>query len=791
MLFLLIAILVGANVHAQSALKKPVSDYYAKWKIKLPEKLQYPQFGDSLLYFASGDNKSHAYLLIPFVPTGYDTVIGIYEHNKKSLPITAVEQPRHPLLKVHGSIIYDLFYQSNVDTPVVMKDVYQHTLQTSLELTYRDHYPIRLNFSTRMGNSSLYRSLTDFNLQFTSKDFKNGMLQKAKGWDAGKYAQLDELQQLRMQLEAKQLQMNKLKSWKNDPAMIQRVIEARENAYYAHISDSLAALKRMNEKYPVPDISSRVPGGLKLPGSWRQKQEGKGEKADSALRVLNDRYATTDKKLDSLQQEFEMLQFLYKKQERLYNRRKSALSDVLARSKNNKELADNLKAMNLPDSILPEGYKHLLAIRTIGIGRVLVDYSELTAKNISIFGVQAEYNPDYYLAFATGKVDYRFRDFMFRENRSRQYLNLVRVGKGMRDGNNVILTYYTGRKQVYNFNTVVDGTTTPANLNQQIMGLSIEGRWQLSEHNYVTGEIAKSSLPTYARTAGTHEGGAGGIFRLSDHSNEAYAFKASSFIPGTGTKINGMFKMMGSNFQSFSLYTTGSHQTGWSVKIDQPFFKQQLMLSAGIRKNDFTTNYQQTNYSSNTVFKSINATLRKKRWPVLSLGYYPSSQLTKMSDTSYAENLFYSLAGSASHFYRYRGLMMSTVLTYTQFFNKQADTSFLYFNTKNTILTQTVFVGKFIVTGVGAIAVNPEYNIHTGDGSIQYKMRSWIEIGGGIKYNYQTVYRLTQIGYSGNTRIIIPKIGEIAVMAEKAFIPGVQKRLVSSSNGRATYIKTF
>lgn len=791
LLFLLTATLAAVNVYSQSALKTPVNDYYAKWKVKLPEKQQYPQFGDSLLYFASGDNKTRTYLLVPFIPTGYDTVVGIYEHNKKRPQTISITQPRHPLLKVHGNIMYDLFYQSSVDTPVVQKDVYQHTLQTSLELTYKDHYPIRLNFSTRMGNSSLYRSLTDFNLQFTSRDFKNGMLQKARGWDARKYAQLDELQQLRVQLEEKQLEINKLKGWKNDPAMIQRVIEARERAYYARIKDSLAALKKADGQFSVPDVSNRIPGGLKLPGSWGEKRESESEKADSTLRKLNDRYAATDKKLDSLQQELEKLQTLYKKQEQLYNSRKNALADVLARSKNNKELADNLKAMGLPDSVLPKGYKHLLAIRTVGIGRLLVDYSELTAKNISIFGAQAEYNPDYYVAFATGKVDYRFRDFIFSENRSKQYLNLVRVGKGMRDGNNVILTYYTGRKQVYNFNTVPDGTTTAANLNQHIMGLSLEGRWQLDENNYITGEIAKSSLPTYARPPGEHDSAADGIFRLSDHSNEAYAVKASSLLPKTGTKINGMFKMMGANFQSFSLYTTGSSQTGWSVKLDQPFFKQQLMLSAGIRKNDFTTSYQQTNYSSNTVFKSIQATLRKKRWPVLSLGYYPSSQVTKMSDTSYAENLFYNLAGSASHFYHYRGIMMSTVLTYTQFYNKQTDTSFLYFNSKNTMLTQTVFVGKFILTGGGSIAVNPEYNLYTADGSVQYKMRSWLEIGGGMKYNYQTIYSLTQIGYSGNARIIIPKIGEIAVMAEKAFIPGMQKRLVSSNNGRVTYIKTF
>lgn len=768
-----------------------MSDYYRKWKVKLPQRQQYPQFGDSLFYFVNGDNKSPVILIVPFRPTGYDTVIGYYEHNKNNQGPVIAAPRRTPLLTVHGNVMYDLFYQSNVDTPFVQKDVYQHTLQTSLVLTYKDRYPLRLNFTTRMGNSSLFRDLTDFNLQFTSRDFKNAMLQRAKGWDAGKYAQLDELEKLRMQLEAKQLEINKLKGWKTDPALLQRMVEARERAYYGRIKDSLAALKKPELDIPDLGIGKRGLGKLELPDDLEGKGGSEKARADSALQKLTTRYENVEKKLDSLRGDLEKLQALYKKQENIYNMRKNALADVLVRSKNNKELAENLKAMNLPDSMLPKGYKQLLAIRSVGIGRTLVNYSELTAKDISILGVQAEYNPSYYVAFATGRVDYRFRDFMFNENRSRQYLNLVRVGMGMRDGNNIIMTYYTGKKQVYNFNTAPGGSNNTSNLEQRIMGFSLEGRWQLDENNYIIGEAAKSSLPTYARSGEDHSSTLGSVLKLNDHSNEAYSVKASSFWPETGTKINGMYKMMGANFQSFSLFTTGSSQTAWSIRVDQPFFKQQLTISGSIKKNDFTTNYQQTNYQSNTVFKSIQATLRMKKWPVLTAGYFPSSQITKLSDDSYQENLFYTLVGTASHFYSYRGIMMSTVLSYTQFYNKQTDSSFLYFNSKNMLLNQTVFIGKFTINGGGSFATNPEYNLYGADGNVQYKMRAWLEIGGGVKYNYQTVYDLTQIGYSGNARVTIPMLGEISLMAEKAFIPGMEKRLVSSNNGRLTYTKTF
>lgn len=183
--------------------------------------------------------------------------------------------------------------------------------------------------------------------------------------------------------------------------------------------------------------------------------------------------------------------------------------------------------------------------------------------------------------------------------------------------------------------------------------------------------------------------------------------------------------------------------------------------------------------------------MRVRKLPVITVGYFPSSQLTKMDDGTYTENLFYNLLGTASHSYHLRGLLMNTILTYTQFYNKQADSSFLYFNSKNLQLNHTIFANRLTIGGGGAFATNPEYNLYSGDGNVQYRMASWLDVAAGVKYNYQTVYRISQTGYSGNARVVIPKLGEIALMAEKAFIPGMQKRLLPSNNGRLTYTKTF
>jgi hypothetical protein len=787
--FVLIFLFAVCDAYCQAVLSDEISGYCTKWNITIPYFRDPGKSADNLIYYTPGGCKLANVMLIPLSRQTYDTVTGYVMHIRKEKALPVSVNQHKPLLAVHGNVMYDLYYQSNIDTPFVEKDVYQHTLQTTLAVTYKDQYPVRVAFTTRMGNSSLFRNLTDFNLQFTNRDFKNLLMQKAKSWDAGRYNQYEKLDKLRAQITAKQNEINQLKSWKSDPSLLQKMIEAKEKDYYGRVRDSLERLSKMSED--VIDMRTGKRGLDKWPVNVKTPDGVTGiqHKSDSTLLRLKGEYADNERKLDSLQQQMAALQGLYQQQERVYGAKKEQLADVLNHSRNNKELAENLRAMNLPDTVLPKGYKQLLAIKYVGLGRTVVNYSELTAKDISILGVQAEYNPSYYLAFATGKVDYRFRNFIFDENRSKQYLNLVRFGTGMKEGSNIILTYYTGRKQVYNLSTTDPGNNSPVTQpDQHIMGFSVEGKWALDRSNYVVGEMAKSSLPEYTRAGHTS---LGSVFQVKDRSNEAYSVKAYSLIPKTATKITGVYKLMGANFQSFSLYTTGSKQTAWSVRVDQPFFKQRLLVSAAVKKNEFTTQYQQADYHSNTIFKSIQATLRIRKWPVVTVGYFPSSQLTKLSDNSYLENMFYTLVGTVSHFYKYRGITMNTIFSYTQFYNKQTDSSFLYFNSKNTMLNQTVFLGKFTVNGAVSAAINPEYNLYGADGGLQYNMNNWLELGGGLKYSKQTVYNLLQLGYSGNVRISIRKLGEIALMADKGFVPGAQKRLVSNNNGRLTYTKTF
>jgi len=767
MLFVFVCVLnVNPSLFAQTSSKEA----YVTINDSLPDKG--PEMVDSTYFLVHAGCKSMLVAPIPPYPLPYTTVRGIRVRESKSIlpaaQVPVMAKQRKPFLVVHGNVMYDLYYQSNADTPYLEKELYQHTLQTYLDITVKDQYPFRVAFSTRQGNSSLFRDITGLNMQYTNRDFKNVLMQKAQQWDVGKLPEWGELQQIKSRITGKLNEINRLKQWESAPSLTQRLIEARERVLYGAAKDTAEAMLALDSlKMPL------------LPGV----------KLDSTTQKLREEYAENAKRLDSLQNELAGLQRIYREKQQVFGAKRQELMTALTQSRNNKELANNLEAMNLPDSILPKGYRTMLAVKSVGIGRTMVDYSELTAKNISITGVQAEYNPSYYVAFATGAVDYRFRDFVVNDNRVRQYLNMVRVGTGMKEGNNIILSYYTGKKQVYNFNTTTNGNPVEAP-DYSIMGISLEGRWQLNKNNYIVGEMAKSSMPYYIRS--THDEGLGaGMVKFSDHSNEAFAVSASSFIPVSGTRINGMFKRMGANFQSFSLYSTGSTQSAWMLKVDQPFFKQQLTLSAGLRQNVYTSIFDNSSYRSNTVFKSIQATFRRRKWPVVSLGYFPSSQLMKLSDDKYIENLFYTMVGTASYFYQYRGISMNTIFSGTKFYNRQTDSSFVYFNSTNLMLNHTVFLGKFTLNGALSSATNQDYALYGVDGGLQYRVRSWLEVGGGLKYNYQTQYNLQQTGYNANTRVNIPKIGEVALMADQGFVPGVNRQLVPNKTGRVTYTKIF
>jgi hypothetical protein len=281
------------------------------------------------------------------------------------------------------------------------------------------------------------------------------------------------------------------------------------------------------------------------------------------------------------------------------------------------------------------------------------------------------------------------------------------------------------------------------------------------------------------------------VTRFSERSNEAYSVKLLSRFPRTHTRFNGSLRYTGANFQSFSTYTSGASQLRWNAQVEQPFFKKQLTIISSLQQNDYNNPFVITSYKSSSLLASFQANLRIKKWPVLSFGYYPSYQLTKTGDDDYSESRYYTLTGSAGYYYNLREASLSSYVVYSRFYNSASDSGFVYYNSKNILLSQSVAWDRFSVMLNASLSTGTDYDMYTIENTCQVTINKIISVGAGGKMIQYSLIPQKQWGYNGNLTLKIPKLGDIQLMADEGYLPGVNKQLVKNRMGRLTYYKNF
>jgi len=704
-----------------------------------------------------------------------------------------VEPKRTPLLVVSGNILYNVSYRSRLDTPYAENEIYQHTLQTRLNFVYKGQYPFRLYLTTHFSNSPLFRKYTDLNLAYTQKDFarmiKNRLAGAMETYVASHTRRLDSLQRL---VEAERV---KRATWEQSLVrtdLSQRLVEQRERSLLTMNKgssrqdsswgeDALNLRSGWHEKY---NFSSGENGGSGNAGAQPiNKDSAELARAQVEWEKRRHQRDSLDAQLQQLGKVYDSLSAL--RQLALKQGRKS-----LEEAKDAVALEHALHELGIPDTVLPKGYKTLYALESVSLGRSVANYSELSVKDIAINGIQAAYHPHLYYAAAVGKIDYRFRDYIVpNATSSGQYLALVRAGVGTKNGNHVFLTYYTGKRQFFTqVAATAPGVTTPE---YRLAGFTVEAQLKLNHNFSLIGEAAKSTIPYYSQDSGQGKNWMHAITRFSNRTNEAYSFKLEGWWPQTQTRFTGMVGRLGANFQSFSTFTTGTAQTRWLGRVEQPFFRNRLTVVSSVQQNAYTNPYATMAYNSSSVLASIQATLRIRKWPVVSAGYYPSYQLTKIGDNSYGESRYYTLVGNASYAYRLHSVMMTSYVLYSRFYNASADSGFVYYNAQNWYVNQQVMAGILTATMGWSASRTTEYALYTLENTEEVAIRRWISIGAGVKRIKQTIFNTVLWGYSGNVVLHIPKLGDIQCMLDKGYLPGLHKALMENRVGRLTYFKTF
>jgi hypothetical protein len=731
-----------------------------------------------LVLFHSGYRTAYllddSLIIITGICKNYTVVILKKDYTTVSVinPVSA-QTHKTPFITLHGNIQYEYIYRSFVDTPFVQHDMSQHYVQTNLYITVKDKYPLKLSFQSRRSNSPYFANIFDANIQFSRQLFieKYKLDLKQKALASIDWSRLFGLEE---RYKTKLNEVKELQAWVNSPKRDQDIIAEREKQLRknAGFNDTLGLIHFAQSEFIVKDTDSAA----KLKPSLAN--------SDSLSLGYAAYFAEREKQLNQKKSE------LHDAEQKIINEKKSISKEKDNINKEARALSDpaSLKAFvkkyNIDGKDLPKGYKTIALIKNIGLGRNWVDQSELTVKNISITGATLELTPSpFYFSISAGKINYRYRDFIVKNyNGTKQSLFTTRIGYGSKDENNVILTYYNGKRNILNPYGLV-GADQKA---EQVEGISLENQWKLNEQTKVILEVAKSSVPTYRRRINSSEK----TLDFSSRSNEAYSIKVQSNIPVSNTKFIGYYRKTGADFQSFNLFPINVDQESWMVKFTQKLQKDRLTIDAGLRKNDFNSPYTNTGINSKVIFKTLQISYRKPKYPFISFGYYPSTQLTFIDNDKLVENQYNTINGIVSHSYRVENVPMNTNVVYVRFYNSGSDTGFIYYNAQSMNVNHHIFLKRFsIQTGLG-ITEQTDLNLLTLEQAVNWQLKDFLILNGGLKWN-----RLDQFeslwGCSAGMGISFKKFGVIQLNYEKNFLPGLNKNLVPVTFGRMSYSRVF
>lgn len=656
-----------------------------------------------------------------------------------------------PLVKFGGGYVsYQFDYRSNIDTPYVEKDLAQHNTTGHLNFMIGNILPMRVTFWSRQSNSSLFKDITSVNVSFDAATFRS---------------QLQTAMKERLLRIAPHL---------NDS--ITEKLYGLKNFQLSEIDDLLRtrfspqALVEANQVLKVPGITWKAG----VADSTNQRMEDSAKK--SAAQFL-EMYEKTVETYNKVKSQSDSLKLLYLKNKARVDEFRQLVKGNWDGLINTPNWRDKLSEYGFEEAGIPQKYKWLLGVRNFSLGRSVANTSELTAKNVSVNGINFEYNSWYYIGVTAGVVDFRFRDFSVNGfNRKPQFLYMLRLGLGQLEKNYIIAGMYQGKKQLF----VNSGQSSIP-----VTGFSLEAKWQAAKNTYLIGEIAKSISPDYR----ANPPGKNTSLNLSDNSNQAVSLKVQSYLPVTQTRIEGLYKKTGANFQSFSSFQANAAVESWTIKAEQPFFNRMLRISGSLRKNEFTNPYVEQDYKSNTVFKSLTATFRKNHWPMLTVGYQPMTQLT-VFDEKMTENRFQTLTGTVLHTYKLGKLPTSSTIMINKFFNNQNDSGYIYYNSTNIYWTQQFMFNRFTASMGASYSKNGTYQLTVLEEGFQIPIAKMLTLGFGAKVNALNSEEVKAGGYL-NTSIRVFKQDNLSMSYERGYLPGFNIGLVRNEMASLQFIKSF
>lgn len=676
-----------------------------------------------------------------------------------------------PKVLIHGSVYYDFIYRSNIDTPFSQKNLQQHTERIQLLITSRSGIPLKLGFALRQSNSPFFRNYFDPNLSFDKNEYLNHLKieltqileNKFKKLDYAQFERkLDSLRQLESQLYLTERKIHTSNS-------LQNLIEQKEKSVKTNKFEAL----KQNDSINWVD-STLVETVLRSRSKILILTTKSKRRIDSTSHFVQNNIDSLKLRVVKLQNEIDSLR-------KLGNDQITAWKEKLYKAKSLVELNRISKELNIDSGKNSNISKVFSGIQRLDIGKVFLDYSELTVQNVMISGLNIEYNDRFYLAAAAGKVDYRFRDFFQgSKEKNRQYLTLGRIGFDNQEKIRCILTLYNGKK-----NNLEYGIADTVNAEIPVTGYSVQITKRLKS-SFITAEIAKSSRPSIGRVVSKS---GSGLFDFKDNSNVAWTIKAEKEWAQFDTKAAGFYRKSGARFQSFSLFNYNTDQSAWQIKLDKRFFKGRVASFAMVRKNDFSNPFANQTYKSSTIFGSFYVVANFKKFPIVSIGYFPGTQLYLVDGSSLRENVFYILNSSLLHTVTGRQKQWTTSINYNKYLNKATDSFFIRYRGINLSVREQLKLTK-MESFIGWTFTNqPELKYATYEAGMEFQVAQFLSASG--TYSHSVSSGKSFSGGSISLELKVKRLGVLFLRYEKTFIPSLSQDLSAIETGRLTWIQNF
>jgi hypothetical protein len=209
-----------------------------------------------------------------------------------------------------------------------------------------------------------------------------------------------------------------------------------------------------------------------------------------------------------------------------------------------------------------------------------------------------------------------------------------------------------------------------------------------------------------------------------------------------------------------------------------------------LRRNDFTNPFTEKTFKTSTVFKSFQLNVRVPKWPMLSAGYYPGTQLYIIDRDRIRENAYYIMNASVFHNYSVGNMRMLSSLIYNSYSSKGTDSGFISYKGASYMASQTFIFQKAQLQGSYIYTDQEQMQFCTYEANGDYSLSKIIRIGGGAKYN-----KVTEGKSYWGSRVLLAiefgRLGGLQLQYEKSYLPTIYKTLFPIETGRVSWFKHF